>query len=229
MLHWLVQEDICRSRRYLSTSAILILTDKLFWCSSVIRAVNGTFCIMEFSLTLKKLKARVIFSKFFHCWIKKAGFLFFIYLFIFWHNALNDRTAAQYLNVWPEYLSNRRREEYHSARHMSEIQSTSFKAIKVLSKPPKTELTCTWEENNAKSSWLGGGGTKTLHSAIECVVECWLKRHLDASSIFQKPNFVCLGQRRLVAAAKDAPATQPTCVTHVAAERLSVEQQTVSR
>lgn len=111
---------------------------------------------------------------------------------------------------------------------MSEIQSTSFKAIKVLSKPPKTELTCTWEDDNAKSFWLGGK-TKTLHSAIECVVECWLKSHLDASSIFQKPNFICLGQRQLVAAAKDAPATQPTCVTHVAAERLSVEQQTVSR
>lgn len=57
----LVGRGICHSHRYLSTLAILILTVKLFRCSSVIRAVNGAFCIMEFSVTLKTLKARVIF------------------------------------------------------------------------------------------------------------------------------------------------------------------------
>lgn len=103
------------------------------------------------------------------------------------------------------------------------------KSLRFCPNLPRTKLTCTWEDDNTESFWLGRGGPKTLHSAIERVVECWLKSHLDASSIFQKPNFVCLGQRRLVAAAKDAPATQPTCVTHVAAERLSVEQQPASR
>lgn len=41
----------------------------------------------------------------------------------------------------------RRGEEYHSARHMSEIQSTSLKAIKVLSRTPKSELNYTREDN----------------------------------------------------------------------------------
>lgn len=120
--------------------------------------------------------------------------MFFIYLFIFWHNALNDRTAAQYLNVWPEYLSNRRREEYHSARHMSEIESTSFKAIKVLSKRPKTELTCTWEENNAKSSWLGGGDQNASFSDW---VRCWVLTQTSPRRLFylSKAQFRLFGTK----------------------------------
>lgn len=221
----------CCSRRNLSTPAILILTDNLLWFYSVIRAVKAAFCIMEFSVAVNKLKVWVIFvKKFLHCWIKKKQILCFLGCFFSFSFYTMLSMTEQQLNTWMWgqniFLT-------EGGEKNNTQQDTCQKFNPPLSKPlrfcPNFPRTYTREDNTARSFGLEGKKNKTLHCAIECVVECWLKSHLDASSIFQKPNFVCLGQKRLVAAAKDAPATQPTCVTHVAAERLSLEQQTVTR
>lgn len=185
---------------------------------------------MEFSVTLKKLKARVIFQNSSIAGLKKQVFFnYFIYLFF---DTMHSMTE-QPLNTWMCGQNIFLTEGEKNTTQQDTCQKFNpplSKPLRFCPNPPRpNSLAPERTTMRNRSDWGGGGGTKTLHSAIECVVECWLKRHLDASSIFQKPNFVCLGQRRLVAAAKDAPATQPTCVTHVAAERLSVEQQTVSR
>lgn len=101
ILYWPIQLNqappvglrLCHSHRYLSTSAILI--DRLFWCS-VIRAVNGTFCMMEFSVTSE---IWVIFSSI--AGFKKSYlfiFIFMYYLFMYLLTTLS--MTEQPLNTW---------------------------------------------------------------------------------------------------------------------------------